>query len=38
MCDITFELAHHDFQRTFYILRELRVAYLVFDLPWLNKE
>jgi hypothetical protein len=38
VCDITFELALHEFQRTFYVLRDLRAAYLVLGLPWLNDE
>jgi hypothetical protein len=36
--EITFDLARHDFQRTFYVLRELRVADVVLVLPWLNDE
>jgi hypothetical protein len=29
VCDITFELARHEFQRTFYVLRHLRAPHLV---------
>jgi hypothetical protein len=36
--DVTFELARHEFQRTFYVLRDLRVADLVLGLPWLDDE
>jgi hypothetical protein len=38
VCDSTFELARHEFQRTFYVLRDLRVAYLILGLPWLDDE
>jgi hypothetical protein len=33
VCDITFELARQEFQRTIYVLRELRAADLVMGLP-----
>jgi hypothetical protein len=36
--DITFELARHEFQRIFYVLRDLRAAHMVLDLPWLGDE
>jgi hypothetical protein len=29
VCDVTFELARHEFQRTFYVLRDLRAADLI---------
>jgi hypothetical protein len=35
---VTFELARHEFQRTFYVLHDLRVADLVLGLPWLDDE
>jgi predicted aspartyl protease len=38
VCDITFELASHEFQRTFYVLRNLRAANMVLGLPWLDGE
>jgi hypothetical protein len=38
VCDISFELACHEFQRTFYVLRDLRAANLVLGLPWLDDE
>jgi hypothetical protein len=38
VCDITFELASHEFQRTFYVIRDLRAADLVLGLPWLSDE
>jgi hypothetical protein len=38
VCDVTFELARHQFQRTFYVLRDLRDADLILDLPWLDDE
>jgi hypothetical protein len=38
VCDITFELARHEFQRNFYVLRDVRVDDLVLDLPWLDDE
>jgi hypothetical protein len=36
--DVTFELAQHKFQRTFYVSRDLRVADLIMGLPWLDDE
>jgi hypothetical protein len=36
--DVTFELARHEFQRTFYVLRDLRAADLILGLPWLDDE
>jgi hypothetical protein len=36
--DITFELARHEFQRTFYVLSDLRAAHPVLNLPWLDGE
>jgi hypothetical protein len=36
VCDLTFELAQHEFQRTFYVLLDLRVADLLLGLPWLD--
>jgi uncharacterized membrane protein len=36
--DVTFELARHEFQRTFYVLRDLRAADLVLGSPWLDDE
>jgi hypothetical protein len=38
VCDVTFELARHEFQRNFYLLRDLRVADLVMGIPWLDDE
>jgi hypothetical protein len=38
VCDITFELAHHELQRTLYVLRDLRVADLVLGFLWLSDE
>jgi hypothetical protein len=38
LCDITFELARHEFQRTFYVLRDLRDADMILGLPWLDDE
>jgi hypothetical protein len=38
VCDVTFELAQHEFQRTFYVLRDLRAPDLIMDLPWLADE
>jgi hypothetical protein len=38
LCDITFELARHEFQRNVYVLRGLSVADLALGLPWLNDE
>jgi hypothetical protein len=37
VCDITIELARHEFQRTFYVLRDLRAADVVLGLPQLDK-
>jgi hypothetical protein len=36
--DVTFELARHEFQRTFYVLRDLRATNLILGLPWLDDE
>jgi hypothetical protein len=36
VCDVTFELARHEFQRTFYVLRDFRVDDLIMGLPWLD--
>jgi hypothetical protein len=36
--DITFELARPEFQRTFYLLRDLLSVDLVLGLPWLDDE
>jgi hypothetical protein len=38
VCDVTFELARHEFHRTFYVLRDLRDAHLILGLPWLDDE
>jgi hypothetical protein len=38
VCDVTFELARHEFQRTFYVLRDLRAVDLILGLPWLDDE
>jgi hypothetical protein len=38
ICDVTFELARHEFHRTFYVLRDLRAAGLIMGLPWLDDE
>jgi hypothetical protein len=38
VCDYTFEQARHEFQRTFYVFRDLRVADLIMGLPWLDDE
>jgi hypothetical protein len=38
VCDVTFELARHEFQRTFYVLRDLRAVDLIMGLPWLDDE
>jgi hypothetical protein len=38
VCGITFELARHEFQRTFYVLRDKRAADLIIGLPWLDDE
>jgi hypothetical protein len=37
-CEITFELDRHELKRTLYVLRDLRVAYFVLDLRWLDDE
>jgi hypothetical protein len=36
--EISLELARHEFQRTFYVLRDLRDANNVLGLPWLHDE
>jgi hypothetical protein len=38
VCYVTFELAQLEFQRTFYVLRDLRAPYLIMGLPWLDDE
>jgi hypothetical protein len=38
VCDVTFELARHEFHRTFYVLRDLRAVDLILGLPWLDDE
>jgi hypothetical protein len=38
VCNITFELARHEFQRTFYVLRDLRAADVILGLPLLDDE
>jgi hypothetical protein len=38
VCDVTFQLARHEFHRTFYVLRNLRAADLILGLPWLDDE
>jgi hypothetical protein len=38
VCDVTFELARHEFHRTFYVLRDLRTCDLILGLPWLDDE
>jgi hypothetical protein len=39
LCDVTFELACNEFQRICnYVLRDLRAAYLIMGLPWLDDE
>jgi hypothetical protein len=35
---VTFELARHEFQRTFYVSRDLRAADLILGLPWLEDQ
>jgi hypothetical protein len=38
ICDVTFELARHEFYRTFNVLRDLRTTDLILGLPWLDDE
>jgi hypothetical protein len=38
VCDVTFELARHEFHRNLYVLRDLRAADLIMGLPWLDDE
>jgi hypothetical protein len=38
VCYVTFELARHEFHRTFYVLRDLRASDLILGLPWLDDE
>jgi hypothetical protein len=38
VCDVTFELARHEFHRTFYVLRDVRAIDLILGLPWLDDE
>jgi hypothetical protein len=38
VCDVVFELARHEFQRTFYLLRDLRAHDLIMGLPWLENK
>jgi hypothetical protein len=38
VCVVTFEVARHEFQRTFSVLREIRTVDLILGLPWLDEE
>jgi hypothetical protein len=38
VCDISIELARHEFQRTFCVLRDLRATGMALGLPWLDDE
>jgi hypothetical protein len=38
VCDVTFELARHEFHRISYVLRDVRVADLILGLPWVDDE
>jgi hypothetical protein len=38
VCDVTFELARHEFHRTFYVFSDLRASDLILGLPWLDDE
>jgi hypothetical protein len=38
ICDVTFEQARHEFQRTYYVFRDLRTVDLIMGLPWLDDE
>jgi hypothetical protein len=38
VCEFAFELARHEFKRTPYVLRDLRVANLALVSPWLDDE
>jgi hypothetical protein len=38
VCDVTFELARHGFQRTLYVSRDLHAADLIMGLSWLDDE
>jgi hypothetical protein len=38
VCDVTFELARQEFERTSYVLRDLRIVDLVLGIPWLDEE
>jgi phosphoglycolate phosphatase-like HAD superfamily hydrolase len=38
VCDVSFELARHEFHLTFYVLRDLRAVDLILGLPWLDDE
>jgi hypothetical protein len=38
VCDVTFELARHEYYRTFYVLRDLRTTDVILGLPWLDYE
>jgi hypothetical protein len=38
VCDVTFGVARSEFQRTFFVLRDLRVADVILGLPWLDDE
>jgi hypothetical protein len=37
-CDTSLKLARQEFQRTFYVLRDLRIVDLVLGLPWLTDD
>jgi hypothetical protein len=38
VCDVTFEMVRHEFQRNFYVLRDSRAAELIMGLPWFDDE
>jgi hypothetical protein len=38
VCGVTITPARHEFQRTFYVLRDLRATNIVLGLPWLDDE
>jgi hypothetical protein len=38
VCEITFELARHEFKQTIYVLRDFWVVDVSLGLPWLDDE
>jgi hypothetical protein len=38
VCEFSIDMARHEIQRIFYVLRDLHVCHTVFGSPWLDDE